>query len=43
MLLEVRGVDNTLEELERTIDAFSDALAEHFWESSETKEVNGNG
>lgn len=43
MLLEVGGVDNSLEELHRTIDVFSDVLAEHYWESNEAKEVNGNG
>ena len=43
MLLEVGGVDNSLEELQRTIDAFSEVLAEHYFESNEAKEVNGNG
>jgi stage II sporulation protein P len=43
LLLEVGGVDNTLEELQRSIDAFSEVLAEHYWESNETEEVNGNG
>lgn len=43
MLLEVGGVDNTLDELERTIDVFSEVLAEHYWKSNEAKEVNGNG
>ncbi|WP_251551654.1 stage II sporulation protein P [Neobacillus muris] len=43
MLLEVGGVDNTLEELQRTIDVFSEVLAEQYWEFYEAKEVNGNG
>ncbi|WP_299089040.1 stage II sporulation protein P [uncultured Metabacillus sp.] len=43
MLLEVGGVDNNLEELERTIDVFSDILADYYWEQNEAKEVNGDG
>ncbi|WP_395580479.1 stage II sporulation protein P [Pseudomonas syringae group genomosp. 7] len=43
MLLEVGGVDNSLEELQRTIDVFSQVLAEHYWEFNEAKVVNGNG
>lgn len=43
MLLEVGGVDNNLDELQRTIDVFSEELAEHYWNTNEAKEVNGNG
>lgn len=43
MLLEVGGVDNHLDELERTIDVFSEVLAEHYWNTKEAEEVNGNG
>ncbi len=43
ILLEVGGVDNTSKELERSIDVFSNILAEHYWKSNEAKEVNGDG
>ncbi|KKI94131.1 hypothetical protein WQ54_00915 [Bacillus sp. SA1-12] len=43
MLLEVGGVDNNLEELGRTVDVFSDVLADFYWEQNEAKEVNGDG
>ncbi|MHC0037783.1 stage II sporulation protein P [Pseudoneobacillus sp. C159] len=41
ILIEVGGVDNNLEELTRTIDAFSDIFTEYYWESKEAIEVNG--
>jgi stage II sporulation protein P len=43
MLLEIGGVDNNLDELERTVDVFADVLADYYWELNEAKEVNGNG
>lgn len=43
MLVEIGGVDNNLDELDRTVDAFTDVFAEYYWETSEAKEVNGNG
>lgn len=43
MLLEIGGVDNNLEELDRTVDVFSEILAEYYWNSKEAQEVNGNG
>ncbi|MBO1513753.1 stage II sporulation protein P [Metabacillus sp. BG109] len=43
MLLEIGGVDNNLDELERTVDVFSDVLADYYFEENEAKEVNGNG
>jgi stage II sporulation protein P len=43
ILMEVGGVDNNLEELNRTIDVFSEVFAELYWNSSDAKEVNGNG
>lgn len=43
MLLEIGGVDNNLNELHNTIDVFSDILADYYWKSNESKEVNGNG
>jgi stage II sporulation protein P len=42
MLLEIGGVDNNLDELERTVDVFSDVLADYYFEENEAKEVNGN-
>lgn len=41
MLIEIGGVDNNLDELERTVDVFADILAEYHWENHEAKEVNG--
>jgi stage II sporulation protein P len=41
LLIEVGGVDNNLEELTRTIDAFSEVFAEYYWESIDALEVNG--
>ncbi|MDN3015642.1 stage II sporulation protein P [Paenibacillus sp. BSR1-1] len=43
MLLEIGGVDNNLSELHNTIDAFSEILADYYWKSNESKEVNGHG
>ncbi|WP_026575624.1 stage II sporulation protein P [Bacillus sp. UNC438CL73TsuS30] len=43
MLMEVGGVDNNLDELYRTVDAFSEILANYYWSSNDAKEVNGNG
>ncbi|KLT20005.1 stage II sporulation protein P [Neobacillus vireti] len=43
MLLEIGGIDNNLEELDRTVDVFSEILAEYYWNSKEAKEVNKNG
>lgn len=42
MLVEIGGVDNNLNELDRTVDAFTDVFADYYWKSSEAKEVNGN-
>ena len=43
MLLEIGGVDNSLSELHNTIDVFAEILADYYWKSNESKEVNGNG
>ncbi len=43
MLLEIGGVDNNFDELNRTVDAFSDVFSNYFWNSKDAKEVNGNG
>jgi stage II sporulation protein P len=40
ILMEVGGVDNTLEELNRTIDVFSAIFAEYYWNAQDAKEVN---
>jgi len=40
MLLEIGGVDNNLDELERTVDAFSDVFAEYIWNEQKAEEVN---
>jgi stage II sporulation protein P len=42
-LVEIGGVDNNLDELNRTVDAFSDILSNYYWNSNDAKEVNGNG
>ncbi|MCO4130346.1 stage II sporulation protein P, partial [Enterobacter kobei] len=34
ILLEVGGVDNNQEELNRTIDAFADVFSEVYWEEN---------
>lgn len=39
MLIEVGGVDNNLEELNRTMDVFADVLADFYWDA---KAVNGD-
>lgn len=39
MLIEVGGVDNTLEELYNTVDVLAEALSQYYWQ--DTKEVNG--
>ncbi|MEH7414356.1 stage II sporulation protein P [Neobacillus drentensis] len=43
MLLEIGGVDNSLSDLHNTIDVFAEVLADYYWKSNESKEVNGNG
>jgi stage II sporulation protein P len=42
MLVEVGGVDNNLDELERTVDVFADVLADFYWEENDSKEVNSD-
>jgi stage II sporulation protein P len=42
ILMEVGGVDNSLEELNRTIDVFSAVFAEYYWNNQDAKEVNTN-
>jgi len=43
MCVEIGGIDNNLDELDRTVDAFSDILADYYWDSRESIELNGNG
>jgi stage II sporulation protein P len=43
ILVEIGGVDNNLDELDRTVDALSEVLADYYWKSNDAKEVNGNG
>ncbi|MCD7035244.1 stage II sporulation protein P [Metabacillus sp. GX 13764] len=43
ILVEVGGVDNHLEELNRTVDVFSEVFADYYWKHQNAKEVNGNG
>ncbi|MDR4946994.1 stage II sporulation protein P [Neobacillus cucumis] len=43
MLIEIGGVDNNLNELDNTIDVFSDILADYYWKANDAKAVNGNG
>ncbi|MDX8360216.1 stage II sporulation protein P [Cytobacillus sp. IB215316] len=39
--LEIGGVDNTFEELERSVDAFSEIFSDLYWADREAIEVNG--
>ena len=41
ILLEVGGVDNTLDEVYRSIDVFSEVFSDVYWKESKAKEVNG--
>jgi stage II sporulation protein P len=43
ILIEIGGVDNHIEELNRTVDAFSEVFIDYYWKSKEAKEVKGNG
>ncbi|MFY4776643.1 stage II sporulation protein P [Metabacillus sp. RGM 3146] len=43
ILIEVGGVDNHIDELNRTIDAFSEVFSDYYWKHQNAKEVNGNG
>ncbi|MBU8918642.1 stage II sporulation protein P [Bacillus sp. FJAT-29953] len=43
MLLEVGGVDNNLNELHNTIDVFAEILADYYWKTNGSNEVNANG
>ena len=40
ILLEAGGVDNTFEELYRTMDAFAEAFHTYYWDENEAEEVN---
>jgi stage II sporulation protein P len=40
VIVEVGGVDNSLEETYRTMDIFAEAIAEMYWDNSETKKAN---
>ncbi|MGM9928612.1 MAG: stage II sporulation protein P [Bacillus sp. (in: firmicutes)] len=42
MLLEVGGVDNTFEELYRSMDAFAEVFRTYYWEENEAQEVNAD-
>ena len=42
ILIEVGGVDNTFEEMYRTIDIFSDAFNTVFWSEKDSNAVNAN-
>lgn len=35
MLLEFGGVDNNMEELNRSIEAFAEVLSEYYWKAEE--------
>jgi stage II sporulation protein P len=41
VLIEIGGVDNTLEECYRTADALAEAIADLYWESRDAQKVNG--
>lgn len=41
ILIEVGGVDNNFEELDRSIDAFSEVFSDVYWKENKAKEVNG--
>jgi stage II sporulation protein P len=43
ILLEVGGVDNTQDELQRSIDVFSEVFSDTYWEEQKAKEVVGDG
>ncbi|MGP1909937.1 stage II sporulation protein P [Metabacillus sp. JX24] len=43
ILLEVGGVDNTLEELQRSIDVFSEVFGDNYWQEQKANEVIGDG
>ena len=40
LLIEAGGVDNTFEELNRSMDAFADAFSTYYWSEKEAEEVN---
>ena len=40
MLVEIGGVDNNLDELERSVDAFSEVFSESIWNEQKAEEVN---
>lgn len=43
ILLEVGGVDNTQDELQRSIDVFSEVFSDTYWQEQKAKEVVGDG
>lgn len=42
VLIEIGGVDNSLEECYRTADVLAEAIAEQYWEEQEAVKVNAN-
>ncbi len=42
MLIEAGGVDNTYDELYRSMDAFAEAFANYYWDESNSLQVNGD-
>ncbi|MCM3597204.1 stage II sporulation protein P [Metabacillus idriensis] len=42
ILLEVGGVDNNLDELERSVDAFAEVFSDVYWTERKAQEVNGD-
>lgn len=43
LIIEIGGVDNTLDELYNTADVLAEVFAEYYWENSEAVEVSGDG
>lgn len=41
MLIEIGGVDNTFEEMYLTVDAFSDAFSEFYWDAKAVDKTTG--
>lgn len=43
ILIEIGGVDNDFDELDRSVDIFSEVFSDIYWQERQAKEVNGDG
>jgi stage II sporulation protein P len=41
LLIEIGGIDNTMDEVSRTVDALADVISKYYWDIQKAQKVNG--